>query len=112
MGFRFGKSIKLFGGLKLNLGTRGISTSLKVGKLNLNSKRGVSLGLGSGLSYHFGKGKPLSNTSIKRVTVKLTEEELEQLKKITGINTNIGSVRECLRQVINTNMKKKNSMIV
>lgn len=61
MGFRIRKSVKLCKGVKVNLSKFGISTSVKVGKVNYNTKRGASVNLGNGLSYHAGKRKSTSN---------------------------------------------------
>lgn len=57
MGLRYRKSIKICKGLKLNLSKSGISTSVKVGRVTHNTKRGTTVNLGNGLSYHMGNGK-------------------------------------------------------
>lgn len=54
MGFRFFKKIKLGKGFSLNIGTKGISVSKKIGKATFNSKGGFFLNLGKGLGF---KGK-------------------------------------------------------
>lgn len=57
MGFNFRKSIKIGKNIKLNISKSGVSTSVKVGNVTHNSKRGTTVNLGHGLSYHFGKKK-------------------------------------------------------
>ena len=57
MGLRYNKSVKICKGLKLNFSKSGISTSIKVGNVTHNSKRGTTVNLGNGLSYHVGNGK-------------------------------------------------------
>lgn len=52
MGLRVRKSIKLGKHVKLNVGKNGVSTSIKVGNVTHNSKRGTTVNLGNGVSYH------------------------------------------------------------
>ncbi|WP_455542395.1 DUF4236 domain-containing protein [Intestinibacter sp.] len=57
MGFNIRKSIKLGKNLKLNISKSGVSTSVKVGNVTVNSKRGTTVNLGHGISYHVPKSK-------------------------------------------------------
>ena len=57
MGFRYRKSVKICKGVKLNFSKSGVSTSIKVGNVTHNTKRGTTVNLGNGLSYHVGNGK-------------------------------------------------------
>ena len=57
MGFNFRKSIKIGKNLKLNISKSGVSTSVKVGNVTHNSKRGTTINLGNGLSYKVGNSK-------------------------------------------------------
>ena len=52
MGLRVRKSIKLGKHVKLNVSKSGVSTSVKVGNVTHNSKRGTTVNLGHGVSYH------------------------------------------------------------
>ena len=74
MGFRMRKSIKICKGVKLNVSKSGISTSVKVGNVTYNTKRGTTVNLGNGLSYHSSNKKhPNSRTvnqNIDRATYK------------------------------------------
>ncbi len=58
MGLSFRKRIALGNGIYLNFSKSGISISKKVGKrLTVNSKRGVTVNLGNGVSYKIPKTK-------------------------------------------------------
>lgn len=65
MGFRFRRSLKLFPGLKLNIGTGGISTTIGGRGLSLNiGKRGTYLNAGipgTGIAYREKIGTPASS---------------------------------------------------
>ena len=56
----------LFKGVKVNLSKSGISTSVKVGNVTYNTKRGTTVNLGKGVSYHTGNSvKSKSRKSYK-----------------------------------------------
>ena len=62
MGLRYRKSIRLFPGIRLNLGTRGFSNlSLRIKCIRLNiGRRGINGRIfipGTGFSYHFNNRK-------------------------------------------------------
>lgn len=64
MGFRVRKSIKIGKHVKLNIGKNGVSTSVKIGNVTHNSKRGTTVNLGHGISYH----APNKNKKVKTKT--------------------------------------------
>ena len=64
MGLRVRKSIKLGKHVKLNVSKSGVSTSVKVGNVTHNSKRGTTVNLGNGVSYH----APNKNKKVKTKT--------------------------------------------
>lgn len=51
MRFVFFKKVNLGKGVSMNIGTRGISFSKKIGKVTLNSGGGFFINLGKGLGY-------------------------------------------------------------
>lgn len=51
MGFRVNKRIKLCKGVSLNVGKKGISTSVKIGNTTINSKGRVTTRIAPGVSY-------------------------------------------------------------
>ena len=51
MGISFRKRVKVGPGTWLNLSKKGISISQKVGKLTFNTRGGITIGLGKGISY-------------------------------------------------------------
>lgn len=51
MGFRVNKRIKICKGVTLNVGKKGISTSVKIGNTTINSKGRVSTRIAPGISY-------------------------------------------------------------
>ena len=64
MGLRVRKSIKIGKHVKLNIGKNGVSTNVKIGNVTHNSKRGTTVNLGHGISYH----APNKNTKVKTKT--------------------------------------------
>ena len=75
MGFRFRKKIKVFPGFSINLSKSGISTTTKLGPLTVNSRRGASLNLPGGSSYHLGS----------RTTNRYTKADLVEIAKSIGL---------------------------
>lgn len=58
MGLNFYKSIKLGKHLKMNIGSKGVSFTTKVGPVSINSKGKKTINLGNGLKYtKYKKGK-------------------------------------------------------
>lgn len=55
MGLSFRKRINLGKHIKINVGKRGISTSIKIGNINYNTKRSISTNLGNGITYRVSK---------------------------------------------------------
>lgn len=55
MGLSFRKTINLGKHVKINLSKKGVSTSVKVGNITYNTKRGVSANLGNGVTYRVNK---------------------------------------------------------
>lgn len=51
MGFTFRRRKRLGKGLSLNVGKRGASVSKRKGRVTVNSRRGVRVRLGKGISY-------------------------------------------------------------
>lgn len=57
MGLRVRNSVNLGKGVKLNVSKSGISASVKVGNTTYNTRRGASVRIAKGVSYHSGKSK-------------------------------------------------------
>ena len=57
MGLSFRKRIKITDNLYLNLSKNGISASLKLGNITMNSKGNTSIRLAKGVSYRIPKKK-------------------------------------------------------
>ena len=74
MGLRVRKSIKLGKHVKLNVSKSGVSTSVKVGNVTHNSKRGTTVNLGNGISYH------LPNNKDTKVNIKTSAPVRSQQK--------------------------------
>ena len=55
MGLSFRKTINLGKHVKVNIGKKGVSTSVKVGNVTYNTKRGISANLGNGFTYRVSK---------------------------------------------------------
>lgn len=87
MGLRVRKSIKIGKHLKLNVGKNGVSTSIKVGNVTHNSKRGTTVNLGHGVSYHVPNNK--STKANARTNTSTPVRSQQQRKKI------IPSENEC-----------------
>jgi Protein of unknown function (DUF4236) len=51
MGFRVNRRIRIAKGLTLNLSKSGISTSAKIGRVTVNSRRGTTVHVAKGVSY-------------------------------------------------------------
>ena len=66
MGLRVRKSIKLGKHIKLNVGKNGVSTSIKVGNVTHNSKRGTTVNLGHGVSYHVSNSNKNKNNNANK----------------------------------------------
>jgi hypothetical protein len=56
MGWRIRRSIRVGKGLRINLSKSGISTSTKLGPVTVNSRRGTTIRVAKGLSYHVDQG--------------------------------------------------------
>lgn len=67
MGFRMRKSIKICKGVKVNISKSGISTSVKVGNVTHNTKRGTTVNLGNGVSYHTSNKKHSKTTKNENI---------------------------------------------
>lgn len=66
MGFKIRKRVKIAPGVHLNVGKKGISTSVKVGKVTCNSKGKITTNLGNGISYEMNtKGQKKNNNQIQ-----------------------------------------------
>lgn len=94
MGFRMRKSIKICKGVKLNVSKSGISTSVKVGNVTYNTKRGTTVNLGNGLSYHSSNKKHTNsrtvNQNIKTHTIenkwdKMTDKQIKNYNVLMKI---------------------------
>jgi hypothetical protein len=57
MGWRVRRSIRVGKGYRINLSKRGISTSTKLGPVTINSRRGTTIRVAKGLSYHVDQGQ-------------------------------------------------------
>ena len=57
MGWRVRRSIRVGKGYRINLSKSGISTSTKLGPVTINSRRGTTIRVAKGLSYHVDQGK-------------------------------------------------------
>lgn len=99
MGFRVRKSIKICKGLKLNISKSGISTSIKVGNVTHNSKRGTTVNLGNGVSYKFDNAKGSKSKTIEK------KETLEE--KLDRANENIDSFNKKIEGVSNSMEQSK-----
>ena len=93
MGFRVRKSIKICKGVKVNLSKSGISTSVKVGNVTYNTKRGTTVNLGKGVSYHTGnsvksKSRKSYKTSTQNTKIKQFENKWDKMtdKQIKNYN--------------------------
>ena len=81
MGFRMRKSIKICKGVKLNVSKSGISTSVKVGNVTYNTKRGTTVNLGNGLSYHSSNKKH----TIENKWDKMTDKQIKNYNVLMKI---------------------------
>ena len=78
MGFKYRKSIKISKGVKVNVSKSGINTSVKVANVTHNSKRGTTVNLGNGLSYHVGNSKSSkSKTSSTNSNINIGSSKFE-----------------------------------
>jgi hypothetical protein len=57
MGWRVRRSVRVGKGLRINLSKSGLSTSTKLGPVTVNSRRGTTIRVAKGLSYHVDQGK-------------------------------------------------------
>lgn len=57
MGWRVRRSIRVGKGYRINLSKSGISTSTKLGPITVNSRRGTTIRVAKGLSYHVDQDK-------------------------------------------------------
>lgn len=94
MGFRVRKSIKICKGVKVNLSKSGVSTSVKVGNVTHNTKRGTTVNLGNGVSYHAGNStKSKAKESYKSSTQSINRNDFKNKwdkmtdKQIKNYNT-------------------------
>jgi hypothetical protein len=55
-GFRVNRRIKVAKGLTINVSKSGVSTSAKVGKVTVNSRRGATVNVAKGVSYNVSAG--------------------------------------------------------
>ena len=60
MGIRVNRRIKIAKGLSLNISKSGISTSAKVGRVTVNSRRGATVRVAKGVSVNIPAGKSAS----------------------------------------------------
>jgi len=56
MAFRVRKSIRIAKGLSINVSKSGLSTSAKVGRVTVNSRRGATVNVAKGVSYNVPPG--------------------------------------------------------
>lgn len=63
MGFKVRKRVNIAPGVHLNVGKKGISTSVKVGKVTCNSKGKITTNLGHGISYEMNTKGPKKNNN-------------------------------------------------
>ena len=77
MGFRMRKSIKICKGVKLNVSKSGISTSVKVGNVTYNTKRGTTVNLGNGLSYHSSNKKHTNSRNVNQNINRATYQNIK-----------------------------------
>ncbi len=56
MAFKMNRRIKIVKGVTLNVSKSGISTSAKVGRVTVNSRRGATVNVAKGVSYNVGGG--------------------------------------------------------
>ena len=75
MGLRYRKSVKICKGIRLNFSKSGVSTSIKIGNVTYNNKRGTTVNLGHGFSYHVGK----SSTSKTKRRYKPVENQWNKI---------------------------------
>lgn len=84
MGLRFNKRIKIAKGIHVNVGKKGISTSVKVGNVTYNSRGRVTASIpGTGISYSKslkGKKKELKDKKSIEQTVQEKQLKLEEMK--------------------------------
>lgn len=99
MGFRVNKRIKLCKGVTLNVGKKGISTSVKVGNTTINSKGRVTTRIAPGVSYttnlntNKNKATKANNNQAQNNTyIAPTREPVERSKSISIILCCLGFI--------------------
>ena len=94
MGLRFRKRIKILPGVFINLSKSGVSTSVKIGPINWNSRTGrQSINLPGGFSYHIDKAKGATKAELVQVAKdaglsgysKLNKQELIEFLQEAGV---------------------------
>ena len=86
MGFQVNKRVKLCKGVSLNIGKKGISTSVKVGNTTINSKGRVTTRIAPGVSYTTNlKAKSKASSNNNQVNYNTYSGELLERDKTTSI---------------------------
>lgn len=68
-GFRVNRRIRVAKGLTINVAKSGLSTSAKVGKVTVNSRRGATVNVAKGVSYNVPVSKPKTTRKAEAVAV-------------------------------------------
>ena len=93
MAFRFNKRIKIAKGLHLNVGKKGLSTSVKIGNTTINSKGRMTTSIpGTGLSYstNLNKGSKSEKSFIEKMEDQTNKSKLT-IEKINEMNNKVGN---------------------
>lgn len=115
MGFKYNRRIKICKGLTLNVGKKGISTSVKVGKVTYNSKGRLSVKTGiKGLSYSTNL-KSDKNKQVVAESKKTFEEKCNDFNnKVENFNTKVNATNEKMAKVgqnkVNENIEQWESI--
>ena len=113
MGFRVNKRIQICKGVTLNVGKKGISTSVKIGNTTINSKGRVSTRIAPGISYTTnlkgGKKQTEKNkpTFEERYYAQLEKDKAKREERIRKAQTREEQIRNMSPEEVEKRNKRK-----